>query len=89
MKTSSQYLRLYRTDIELEDRLCIHDFVRVTVQGRFFGRHGTIRKVDAEGNIEVAVMPSDVSSELLSGLYYILNAIMSPTEHYPSSRSSG
>ena len=74
MKTSSQYLQLYRTDIELEDRLCIDDFVRVTGLGQFFRSQGMIREVDAKGNVEVAVMPSGMSSKLILGLYHIHNA---------------
>ena len=84
VKTPSQYLRLYRTDIELEDRLCIDDFVRVTGPGQFFGSQGTIREVDAEGNVEVAVMPSGMSSKLILGLYHIHNAILSTVEYYLS-----
>ena len=84
MKTSSQYLQLYRTDIELEDRLCIDDFVRVTGPGQFFRSQGTIREVDAKGNVEVAVMPSGVSSKLILGLYHIHNAILSMVEYYLS-----
>ena len=65
VKTQSHVLRLYRTNLELEDRLCVQDFVRITVQGPFFGKQGTVRKVDAEGNVEVAAITSDVSRHQL------------------------
>lgn len=55
-------LRLYRTDIELNDRLCVDDFVRVsTPNSPFLGRRGVISKVDAEGNIEMVATPGNVS----------------------------
>ena len=53
---------MYRTDIELDDRLCVDDYVRViNVNGSFFGRSGIVKKVDAEGNIEMEAQPSNVS----------------------------
>lgn len=61
VKTPGRHLRLYRTDIELHDRLCAGDFVRVIVHGSFLGKQGVVKAVDAEGNIEIAVSPSDVS----------------------------
>ena len=88
MKTSSQYLQLYQTDIELDDQLCIDNFVQVTGPGQFFRRQGTIREVDAKGNIKVAVMPSNVSSKLIHGLYHIPDATLSTIEYYSSCCSS-
>ena len=39
--------------------------VRITVQGPFFEKQGTVRKVDAEWNVEVAAITSDVSTHQL------------------------
>ena len=62
IKTSTCHLRMYRTDIELNDRLCVDNYVWViNVNGSFFGRSGIIKKVDAEGNIEMEAQPSNVS----------------------------
>ena len=74
VKTPTLCLRLYRTHIDLEDRLCVDDLVRITVHGLFFGKQGTIKKVDAEGNIEVAALPSDVSWVSLTHLHSVLNS---------------
>ena len=52
-------------NLELEDWLCVQDFVQVTVQAPFFGKQGMVRKVDAEGNVEVAAITSDVSRHQL------------------------
>lgn len=62
IKTSTCHLRIYCMDIELDDRLCVDDYVWViTADGLFLGRHSVIKKVDAEGNIEMEAHPSNVS----------------------------
>lgn len=70
VKTASHSLRLYRTSMELEDRLCVQDFVRITARGPFLGKQGTVRKVDAEGNVEVATIYSHVSQTSLAHLVF-------------------
>ena len=61
VKTASHSVQLYQTSMELEDQLCIHDFVQITAHGPFFGKQGTARKVDAKGNVEVATIYSHIS----------------------------
>ena len=73
VKTPKHYLRLYRTNIELHDQLCISDFVQVTVHGSFLGKEGLINNVDAEGIVKIVTFPSDVSLGLLSALPCIIN----------------
>lgn len=47
-KTPKQCLWLYRTNMELHDRLCIGNFVWVTIHGSFLGKEGLINNVDAK-----------------------------------------
>ena len=85
VKTPSRCLRLYRANIELEDRLCVDDFVRV-VHGPFLGKQGTVRKVDVKGNIEIATLPSNVSQASLAQPQSILNSTSLMTENSLPSR---
>ena len=73
VKTPSLCLCLYQMHIDLEDWLCVEDFVWITVHGLFFGKQGTVRKVDADRNIEVAALPNDVSWVFLTHPHSILN----------------
>lgn len=62
IKTLTCNLWIYRMDIELGDRLCMDDYVWViTTDGPFLGRCSVVKKVDAEGNIEMEAHPSNVS----------------------------
>ena len=39
VKTSTCHLQIYHTDIELDDRLCVEDYVQViTTDGPFLGK---------------------------------------------------
>lgn len=44
---------IYRKDLELEDRLCVGDSVRVTNKGTFFLAEGTILSIQDDGMVLV------------------------------------
>lgn len=66
VQTLRQRLRLYRSNIELLDRLCVNDPVRVIAVGNFYGKQGTVNKVDADGQALITTVPANVSFSSLN-----------------------
>lgn len=65
VQTPTHRLRLYRSNIELMDRLCVDDLVRVIFHGAFYGKQGTVTDISESGEISITTIHSNVRSALL------------------------